>query len=73
VAPPRLSTAFGADAVRAELRRRLSTRGSSKRVAHALGVSISTLSKIAGGSLAPSEHVAEGLGFRRVIRFERVE
>jgi hypothetical protein len=73
-----MATAFflmadGADQVRAELQRRTRRRGSAKRVAYELGISTSHLSRIASGSLAPPEHVASALGFRRVIRFERVE
>jgi transcriptional regulator with XRE-family HTH domain len=65
--------ADGADQVRAELRRRTRRRGSAKRVAHELGITASQLSRIALGRLAPPEHVAERLGFRRIVRFERVE
>lgn len=65
--------AEGADDVRLELHQRTRRRGMAKRVAHELGITTATLSRIANGRLAPSEHVAEALGFRRVVRFERVE
>jgi hypothetical protein len=65
--------ADGADQVRAELRRRTRARGTAKRVAFELDISVSQLSRISTGKLAPPEHVAERLGFRRVVRFERVE
>lgn len=62
----------GDDAVRAELKRRLARRGAAKQVAADIGVSPSILCRVAKGALPPSEKVAEGLGFRRVVAFERV-
>lgn len=62
----------GADQVRAELRRRV-MRSATKRVAHEIGVSQPVLSLVMNGRREPSERVAEALGFRRKIVFERVK
>lgn len=59
------------DAVVAELRRRRQRWGASKRLAHEIGVSTSILCRVARGQLAPSERVAAGLGFRKVVRWEK--
>ena len=64
---------IGADQVVAELRRRLRPRGTSKRVAHELGVSTGSISQIASGYRLPSERVAKGLGFRKLVVWVRDE
>jgi predicted transcriptional regulator len=69
--PKRIPVAF--DAVRAELRRRLTRRGMQRRVAHELGISVPTLSNILHGRRTPIARVAASLGFRRVVSYERDE
>lgn len=63
----------GEEEVRAELRRRMARRGAAKALAFDLGVSRQALCNMRDGRRRPSPRVAEGLGFRRVSRFERVE
>jgi hypothetical protein len=71
MARPRYASAEGAAQVRAELRRRLSGRP-TKQVAYELGLSQPVLSLVMNGHREPSERVAEALGFRRIVVFERV-
>jgi transcriptional regulator with XRE-family HTH domain len=61
------------EAVLDALRRRLKVRGAARQIADAAGVTTALLSMIKGGRRRPNLRVAEALGFRRVVRFERVE
>jgi len=63
----------GEELVIAELRRRAPRRGMRKQLAHELGTSEPTLAGIATGNRGVSPRIAEGLGFRLVARWERVE
>ncbi|SMF70613.1 hypothetical protein [Allosphingosinicella indica] len=58
--------------LRAKIRRRLSTRGRMKRVAHELGTSPSVLCQIVNGKRRISARVAAGLGYQKVIVWERI-
>jgi transcriptional regulator with XRE-family HTH domain len=61
------------DEVLAALHRRLAVRGGAQQLAEAAGVTRALLSMIKSGRRRPSLRIAEALGFRRVVRFERTE
>lgn len=63
----------GDEEVRAELNRRIRQRwGASKRLADQIGVTPSILCRMAKGQTPVTDRVAQGVGFRRVVKFERV-
>lgn len=56
-----------------EIRRRLPRRGLQQRVAHELGISQASLANILHGRQGITDAVAARLGFRRVVRWARIE
>ena len=57
----------------AALRARTLGRGEAKRFAHELGVTPQMLSQVLNGQKTPPESMAKALGFRRVVRWERID
>lgn len=60
----------GVDAIRADIRKRISSPGSSKQVAHDLGVSRGHLVAVANGNQRPGPALAQKLGYQ--LAWERV-
>jgi hypothetical protein len=62
-------------AVRRELRRRIAAlgRGGTARIADEIGISDSRISGVARGNYPVTDRIAKGLGFRRVVRWERLK
>ncbi|HVM38309.1 MAG TPA: hypothetical protein VM265_07985 [Sphingomicrobium sp.] len=56
-----------------ELSARIRRRGDQLRLARQLGVDHSEISKALSGAMRVSTNLAAGLGYRRVVRYERVE
>lgn len=63
----------GEDQLLAALRARTPARGHAKRFAHELGVSAPFLSRVLHGVARTTPAMAKVLGFRKIVRWERIE
>jgi transcriptional regulator with XRE-family HTH domain len=60
------------DALIAYLRGQVQVYGSQRALAHYCGVSAAYISDILNGRREPGESVLRALGFRKVVRYERI-